>query len=117
MVENRLSPHGGELVERVVTGQAARDMIRGLKSVPVRGQIATECVSIAYGFFSPLDGFMLRADVDSVLEKMTLASGYVWSIPIVFDISSQQVDDLKLKAGESLLLAPNPPKEGVWLAS
>ena len=104
MVENRLSPHGGELVERVVTGQAARDMIRGLKSVPVRGQIATECVSIAYGFFSPLDGFMLRADVDSVLEKMTLASGYVWSIPIVFDISSQQVDDLKLKAGESLLL-------------
>ena len=104
MVDNRLSPHGGELVERVMSGPAARDRIQGLKSLPVRGQIATECVSIAYGFFSPLEGFMPRADVDLVLEKMTLASGYVWSIPIVFDMSSEEVHDLGLKEGDSLLL-------------
>ena len=104
MVDNRLSPHGGELVERVMSGPAVRDRIQGLKSLPVRGQIATECVSIAYGFFSPLEGFMPRADVDLVLEKMTLASGYVWSIPIVFDMSSEEVHDLGLKEGDSLLL-------------
>ena len=104
MVDNRLSPHGGELVERVVDGQTALDKIKGLKTIPVRGQIATECVSIAYGFFSPIEGFMLREDVDAVADKMRLASGYVWSIPIVFDVSLDQVRELDLKEGDTLLL-------------
>ena len=37
--------------------------------LPVREQIARECVNIAYGFFSPLEGFMGRADVDSVARE------------------------------------------------
>ena len=52
-------------------------MIHGLPRLPVREQIARECVNIAYGFFSPLVGFMGQADVDSVVRDMTLSSGYV----------------------------------------
>ena len=78
-------------------------MIRGLKAVPVRGQIARECVGIAYGFFSPLEGFMSRQDLEAVVEEMRLATGYVWSIPILFDISSEEVRRLGLQVGESLL--------------
>ncbi|MCH8225335.1 MAG: sulfate adenylyltransferase, partial [Chloroflexi bacterium] len=79
MVNNALSPHGGVLIERIATAKEAGEAIAGLARLPVREQIARECVNIAYGFFSPLEGFMGRADVDSVAREMTLASGYVWS--------------------------------------
>ena len=105
MVDNTLSPHGGKIVERVVPSRAVgAERIRGLKAIPVRGQIATECISIAYGFFSPLEGFMLREDVDAVAEDMRLASGYVWSIPIVFDLSLEEISQLRLREGDMLLL-------------
>jgi sulfate adenylyltransferase len=102
-VDNSLSPHGGVLVERVAPLQESRrDRVLRLPRVAVRDQIARECVNIAYGFFSPLEGFMNRADLDSVARNMTLASGYVWSIPIVFDLS--EAEELGIKPGGSLLL-------------
>ena len=105
MVDNTLSPHGGTLIERIASPQEASEKIRGLPRVEVRDQIAREIVNIAYGFFSPLTGFMGRTDVDSVARHMTLASGYVWSVPIVFDISQAELDLLGATTGDSLLLA------------
>ena len=104
MVDNSLSPHGGVLVERVLTHQEAKDKIRGLPRLAVRDQIARECVNLAYGFFAPLDGFMSRADVDSVARNMTLESGYVWSIPIVFDVDQEELTSLEVASGDSIVL-------------
>ncbi len=104
MVDNTLSPHGGTLVDRVIARKAGAEKIRGLKSVAIRDQIARECVGIAYGFFSPIEGFMGREDVDAVANDMQLASGYVWSIPIVFDMSPDEISELSLKEGDVLLL-------------
>ncbi|MDP7200472.1 MAG: sulfate adenylyltransferase [Dehalococcoidia bacterium] len=104
MVDNALSPHGGTLVARVIAPEEARERIRGLPQLAVRDQVAREVLNLAYGFFSPLEGFMGRADVDAVARDMTLASGYVWSIPIVFDISQEELDGLGTKTGDSLLL-------------
>jgi sulfate adenylyltransferase len=103
-VDNTLSPHGGSLVERVLDPAEARDRIKGLTPVPIRSQIATECIGLAYGFFSPLQGFMTRADVDAVAKDMRLASGYVWSIPLVFDLTAEEVGDYGVAEGETLLL-------------
>ena len=104
-VDNTLSPHGGTLVEHVAGPEEARDAIgRATATVPVRCQIATECLSLAYGFFSPLRGFMTQADVDGVAKDMRLANGYVWSVPILFDLSPEQVADLGVGEGSSLLL-------------
>jgi sulfate adenylyltransferase len=103
-VDNALSPHGGRLVERILPpGEAAR-AVEGLEPLPVRGEVARECISIAYGFFSPLEGFMGRADVEAVLGRMRLASGYVWSIPIVFDLPAAEVEARRLREGDRLLL-------------
>ena len=108
MVDNSLSPHGGVLVHRVATPQEVKSKwqpkLSSLPSIPVRDQIAHECVNIAYGFFSPISGFMKRADVDSVARTMTLATGYIWSIPIVFDLSQGEIDRLGLEAGKSAFL-------------
>jgi len=53
------------------------------------------------GAFSPLTGFMSRADYDSVCGSMRLENGIVWPIPIVLDVS----DDLARKLAPDAKLA------------
>ena len=104
-VDDSLSPHGGVLVERVarLAGDSLEKVLK-LPRVAVRDQLARECVNLAYGFFSPLLGFMGHQDLDSVVRYMTLASGHVWSIPIVFDLSLTELEELGVRPGDSVLL-------------
>ncbi len=98
--------HGNKpLVERVITDKAeAKKKIAGLPQVPASRQMATEAIGIAYGFFSPIQGFMGKADVEATCKKMELADGTVWSIPIVYDISDKEIADYGIKEGMSVLL-------------
>lgn len=97
--------HGGkEIVERVLEPEKVAGAIKGLTPVPIRGQIADEIVDIAYGFFTPLEGFMTRADVEGVCNEMKLASGVLWPIPIVFDMSVEEIMAKGIKEGDKLLL-------------
>lgn len=103
-VDNALAPHGGPFTERVLDPGEGAKAIKGLTAVPVRDQIATECMGLAYGFFAPLTGFMTSADVDGVAKDMRLASGYVWSVPILFDLSPDQIADQGITEGQTILL-------------
>ena len=103
-VDNALSPHGGELIERVASPNDAPHMVAGLPRLPVRDGIAREVINLAYGFFSPLEGFMVRSEVDSVVRTMTLTNGLVWSIPIVFDISRNALAEAGVLQGDSVVL-------------
>ena len=97
--------HGGKpIVERIMEPSEAKAKIAGLTKIEVRSQIANEVIGITYGFFSPLRGFMGKADVDSVCKNMRLANGVVWSIPIVFDLSEKEIADYGVKPGASVLL-------------
>jgi sulfate adenylyltransferase len=103
--------HGGkEIVERVLPKDAAIKRLNELKAakvktVDVRLQLATEIIDIAYGFFTPLEGFMTKADVEAVCNNMTLADGKtVWSIPIVFDISEEKFQQADIKQYDEILL-------------
>jgi sulfate adenylyltransferase len=97
--------HGGkEIVERILEPKEAAEKIKGLPQVPVRSQIANEIIDIAYGFFTPLEGFMGKADVDSVCKNMRLGNGAVWSIPILFDLSEADIAAQGIKEGASVLL-------------
>ncbi len=85
--DNSLSPHGGELKVSVAPSEQAAHLAGGLPRLAVGDQIAREVINLAYGVFSPLEGFMGRADLDSVVRNMRLADGFVWSIPIILDVS------------------------------
>ncbi|MSQ33056.1 MAG: sulfate adenylyltransferase [Dehalococcoidia bacterium] len=104
MVDNSLSPHGGKLVERVLPPAQAAHVTHGLPAIPIRDQIARECLGIAYGFFSPLEGFLGAADLRSVTAEMRLANGYVWSMPIVFDLAEEEIKRFGVKEGKTVLL-------------
>jgi len=64
------------------------------------------------GGFSPLRGFMGRADYESVCSSMRLSSGLLWPIPVTLDVSEELAK--KLQSGSSLALRD---PEGVMLAA
>ncbi len=102
--DNSLSPHGGKLKLSVAPSSEAPHLVAGLPGLAVNEQIAREIINLAYGAFSPLDGFMGRSDLDSVVRKMRLSSGLVWSIPIILDVSSREWAALGGVIGSRVLL-------------
>ena len=98
--DNSLSPHGGELKVSVAPSSQAAHLAGGLPRLAVNEQIAREVINLAYGVFSPLDGFMGRADLDSVVRTMRLANGLVWSIPIILDVSPADWAALRQAQGD-----------------
>ena len=103
--DNSLSPHGGELKISVASPEEARHMVAGLPQLAVNEQIAREVINLAYGAFSPLDGFMGRTELESVVHNMRLANGLVWSIPIILDVSPQDWAATAAEIGTRVLLA------------
>lgn len=49
---------------------------------------------IATGAASPLEGFLRSADYHSVLERMRLADGTVWPIPLTLAVEEEQAEKL-----------------------
>ena len=88
-----IAPHGGALVNRVVDSREAPEAItaaRRLKSIRLNAVQHSDLVCIATGVFSPLTGFVGRADYESVVERMRLADGTVWSIPVTLAVSGDE---------------------------
>jgi hypothetical protein len=83
-----MEPHGGRLVYNMLEGDVAmsywevstRLEVRptlGPDGPPIRNPYR-EIMSIAYGFFSPLEGFMQWNEVESVLKERRLLSGWLF---------------------------------------
>ena len=95
---------GKEIVERVLPSQAAKKRIKGLKRIAVTDRVARECIDLAYGFFTPLQGFMGKEDVESVCQRMTLTEGTLWPIPIILDIAREEIKQKGIKEKDTILL-------------
>jgi len=63
------------------------------------------------GGFNPLKGFMTEADYNSVVDKMRLADGSLWPMPITLDVSEEFAkgiepgQDIALRDQEGVILA------------
>jgi sulfate adenylyltransferase len=91
------TPHGGRLVQRVLgePERARRDgELRDLPQLrPFIDQVY-DAEKIAIGAYSPLEGFMDGAAVESVLVQNRLPGGEAWTLPILFapgDAENQKV--------------------------
>ena len=87
-----IAPHGGELINRMVEGDAGKALADKAQSLPklelsVRSQSDVEMIAV--GSFSPLTGFLTQADYNGVVKDMHLSSGLPWSIPITVSASKE----------------------------
>jgi sulfate adenylyltransferase len=95
-----LPPHGGTLVDRLLTGaalDAAKEKAKGLPRITVDSYCAFDIDCIAKGMFSPLTGFMNEAEVRSVIDAMHVRPGIPWTIPILLAVSTEVGDKLSVK--------------------
>lgn len=86
---DRIAPHGGSLVKRWATVSEAKEIAHealGWRSVTLDRRAQSDLELIASGAYSPLSGFMGRDDFDCVLHRSRLASGEVWTIPVVLPV-------------------------------
>ncbi len=104
-----IAPYGGTLVERTLDAAAAaalRDEARALPAIPISSHTLSDLYLIAVGGYSPLTGFMSRADYESVVQRMTLSGGLPWSVPVTLPVDAGQA--ASLSAGQDVaLVAPD----------
>ncbi len=110
-----VAPHGGELIDLVVQPERATELKAHSKDWPSWDLTARQVCDLELllsGGFSPLRGFMTRADYEGVCHNMRLASGTLWPMPLTLDVSEEFAR--KLTAGTSKVALRDA--EGVMLA-
>jgi sulfate adenylyltransferase len=115
VAEHLISPHGGTLVDLVVSEGRAAEVKAESKDWPswdLSQRQLCDLELLANGAFSPLQGFMGEEAYTSVLESMRLPGGALWPMPVTLDISEEAAAGLS--AGSSLALRD---QEGVMLAA
>ncbi|MHC4266171.1 MAG: bifunctional sulfate adenylyltransferase/adenylylsulfate kinase [Planctomycetota bacterium] len=114
MVQHLIEPHGGELVNLLVSSEEAKQLkehSRDWASHNLTPRQICDLELLINGGFSPLRGFLVKSDYESVCEKMRLGDGTIWPLPIVLDVDEETGKGLK--AGDKVALRD---LEGVMLA-
>jgi sulfate adenylyltransferase len=113
-ISHLTSPHGGELVDLILTSERKKELQAASKDFPswdLTPRQLCDLELLLNGGFSPLRGFMKKADYESVCKKMRLADGTLWPMPITLDLPDEFAG--KLSVGGKLALRD---AEGVMLA-
>lgn len=105
-------PHGGKLIQNYNPNY---DLTGIEKEILIDAIALSDLELIGVGLFSPLTGFIGKADYESVVEKMRLADGTVWSIPVTLPVSAEKAKELA--AGEKFKLVHEGEVYGVIAVS
>ncbi|HKY64188.1 MAG TPA: sulfate adenylyltransferase [bacterium] len=100
-----LPPHGGELINIQASGAEREIGLAKAASLPrltLNDREMADIDMMACGALSPLKGFMGQADYESVVEKMRLANGLVWSIPITLSVKEENAPKYDVGADVAL---------------
>ena len=114
MVNHLIRAHGGALVDLMVSPARAAELkaeSMGWPSWDLTPRQLCDLELLLNGGFSPLRGFMGRADYESVRDRMRLAGGTLWPIPVTLDVADELGSTLKPDDRLSLR-----DEEGVMLA-
>jgi sulfate adenylyltransferase len=98
MINGLIAPHGGELVINMAGEQeraALQERAHRLPQVQIGSRQLADLEMLAYGAYSPLDGFMNKADYLECVNHMHLSNGLPWSVPITLPVTSEQAAALK----------------------
>jgi len=101
-----VEPHGGKgLTICLLEGdelEAEKSKAAGLKKVEISPRVKGDLIMIGNGGFSPLTGFMTKADWKGVCEDFLTADGTFWPVPVTLDVSQEDAD--AINAGDEIAL-------------
>ena len=87
-----VAPHGGELINLILDRENAADLkaeSRDFPSWDLTSRQIRDLELLMSGGFSPLRGFMTKADYEGVCHNMRLTSGVLWPMPVTLDVTEE----------------------------
>jgi len=114
MPDSTATPCGPLLVDLVADAQRSAELDAASRTWPSWDLTLRQVCDLELlmnGAFSPCTGFMTRADYEPVCDRMRLADGTLWPIPVTLDVTEVLADGLRpgsslaLRDGEGVLLA------------
>ena len=115
MVDDLIAPHGGELINLLADidrTSSIKTESRDWPSLDLNERQLCDLELLLSGAFSPLQGFLTKADYERVCGEMRLSDGTLWPIPIMLDVSEDLAE--KLSSGSNIALRD---AEGVMIAA
>ncbi|CAK0768127.1 Sulfate adenylyltransferase [Gammaproteobacteria bacterium] len=93
-------PHGGgELKLLLLQGKAQEAELARAATLPqvrMSSRETGDLIMMGIGGFTPLEGFMTRADWEGVCDGYKMASGLFWPIPVTLSTDKATADGLKV---------------------
>jgi len=97
-MSNLVNPHGGgKLKPLLLEGNALsaeQARAQSLPKVKLDSREAGDIIMLGIGGFTPLDGFMNKADWQGSCDDMKLANGLFWPIPITLSTDKATADSI-----------------------
>jgi sulfate adenylyltransferase len=93
-----VNPHGGESLKPLLlegdalSAESAR--AKTLPKISISSRESGDLIMLGIGGFTPLDGFMSKADWQGVCDNMHTASGLFWPIPITLSTDTISADSI-----------------------
>jgi len=106
------APHGGKLIQAF---DPTYDVTSINKEIEIDAIALSDLELIGVGLFSPLTGFLGKADYENVVTNMRLADNTIWSIPVTLPVSYETAATLKV--GEQIKLVHQGEVYGVITVS
>ncbi len=93
-----VKPHGGGSLKPLLLEGAAlaaeTKRAASLTRVSISSREAGDIIMLGIGGFTPLDGFMTRADWEGVCDGMKMASGLFWPIPVTLSTDASTANPI-----------------------
>ena len=103
-----IPPHGGTLVNLLAGADAAATLTAEAANLPKlvpNERELSDLEMLATGALSPLTGFQGEDDYHAVLDRMHLADGLPWAIPVVLGVADDELH--RVGGADAIALCPS----------
>lgn len=102
-----VKPHGSDHLKPLLLEGAAltaeKARAETLPKVTISSRETGDLIMMGIGGFTPLDGFMTRADWEGVCDGMKMTSGLFWPIPITLSTDTATAEGIKTGSDVALV--------------
>ncbi len=98
-MSNLVKPHGSPVLKPLLLSgdklKEEREKAEKLPKVVMTSRETSDLIMMAIGAFTPLEGFMTKADWKGVCAEYKMANGLFWPIPITLSAKKEVADSIK----------------------